>query len=164
VRLLRNTPRHRLLTVLTVSAAAAALAGCGSNINAQTQEWYNPTDGANTDVESTLQGMAVRNLILVSDGTDATVIATFVNNGSETDSVERIVVDGAEARIDSSVEVDPNQVAQVGPDAETSAVVEGTGLAPGSITPVEISFGSAPQVTLDAVVRSPTGDFADLGP
>ena len=38
---------RRLVTVIAAAGATIGLAGCGSNINAQTQDWYDPTDGVN---------------------------------------------------------------------------------------------------------------------
>lgn len=141
-----------------------ALVACGTNTNAQTQEWYNPTDGSNSDVEQTLSGMAVRDLLLVSDGTDAAVLATFVNTGDEADEVVEVLVEGSSARIDGTLEAAPSSVVRLGEPADTSAIARGVDVEPGGLAEVEIRFASAPAVTLDAIVRAPVGEFEDAAP
>lgn len=156
--------RRRLVTAVVALGSAAALTGCGSNINALTQQWYDPTDGANNSVEGTLAGMAVRDIVVVSDGTDATVIGTFVNAGRDTDEVTDIMVEGASVTITGDLEVDPGDSVRLGPPGQARAQVNGADLAPGSYTDVEISFGSAPRAELMAVVRAPDGPYEESGP
>ena len=159
-----TAPRRRLLPVLAIGAASLALVGCGTTTSAQTQDWYNPTDGSNSDVEQTLSGMAVRDLLLVSDGTDAAVLATFVNTGADADEVVEVVVEGTSARIDGTLAAEPGAAVRLGEPADTTAVARGTDLEPGGIAEVEVRFASAPAVTLDAVVQAPVGDFEDAAP
>ena len=155
---------RRLVTVIAAAGATIALAGCGSNINAQTQDWYDPTDGVNNSVDGTLAGMAVRSVVVVSDGTDATVVGTFVNQGADTDGVASITVDGEEATITGSLDVEPGESVRLGPPGEARAQVDGVDLEPGLTTTVEISFDVAPQETLTAIVRAPEAEFEDSGP
>jgi hypothetical protein len=149
------------MTVLGLAVAAAALAGCGTGFDAQTQQWYNPADGAGSAPDQSKNGMAVRDLIVVSDGTDAAVLATVVNTGSQNDEVVQIVVEGAPATLDGTLEAAPSSVVRVGEPADTSALVSGAGLQPGGLTEVEFQFGSAPAQTLEAVVRAPVDYYED---
>jgi hypothetical protein len=158
----RRTPR--LVTVLAAAGATVALAGCGSNINAQTQEWYDATDGVNNSADSTLDGMASRSVVVVSDGTDATVVGTFVNTGVDTDGVASITVDGEDATITGDLEVEPDESVRLGPPGEARAQVDGVDLDPGLTTEVEITFDAAPAETLTAIIRAPEAEFADSGP
>lgn len=155
---------RRLVATLAAVGAATALAGCGTNINAQTQEWYDATDGTNNSVESTLEGMAVRSVVVVSDGTDATVVGTFVNYGDEPDAVASISVNGQDATITGDLDVDPDEAVRLGPPGEARAQVDGADLQPGGTAEVEISFDAAPQSTLTAIVRPVAGEFEDSGP
>ena len=155
---------RRLVTVIAAAGATIALAGCGSNINAQTQEWYDATDGVNNSVDGTLDGMAVRSVVVVSDGTDATVVGTFVNRGDDTDGVASITVDGEDATITGDLEVEPDESVRLGPPGEARAQVDGVDLDPGLTTTVEISFDVAPAETLTAIIRAPEAEFADSGP
>lgn len=155
---------RRLVTTLAAVGAATALAGCGTNINAQTQEWYDATDGTNNSVESTLDGMAVRSVVVVSDGAGATVVGTFVNYGDETDAVSSISVDGQDATLSGDLDVEPDQAVRLGPPGEARAQVDGAGLEPGATAEVQISFDTAPQATLTAIVRPVAGEFEDSGP
>lgn len=161
---LQPTRTRRLAALLAAVGAATALTGCGTGINAQTHDWYDATDGVNNSVEATLDGMAVRSVVVVSDGTDATVVGTFVNTSSETDGVAGITVDGQTATITGDLDVEPGASVRLGPPGEARAQVDGAGLQPGGTTPVEITFESAPSATLTAVVRSADGEFADSGP
>ena len=155
---------RRLVTVIAAAGATIALAGCGSNINAQTQDWYDATDGVNNSVDGTLDGMAVRSVVVVSDGTDAAVVGTFVNQGVDADGVASITVDGEEATITGSLDVEPDESVRLGPPGEARAQVDGADLEPGFTTTVEISFDAAPAETLTALVRAPVGEFEDSGP
>jgi hypothetical protein len=155
---------RRLVTAIAAAGAAIALAGCGSNINAQTQEWYDATDGVNSSIDSTLDGMASRSIVVVSDGTDATVVGTFVNTGSEADSVAGITVDGEQATITGDLDVEPNESVRLGPPGEARAQVDGADLQPGLTTKVEITFDTAPAEELTAIIRAPAAEFADSGP
>lgn len=152
------------MTLLAVAGTAAALAGCGTNTNALTQQWYDPTDGVNSDVEMTLEGLAIRSIVVVSDGSDATVVGTFVNDGADSDEVQSISVDGRQATISGDLALDPGGAVRLGPPGEARALVTGADLEPGSLTTVEITFEAAPQAELSAVVRAPEAEFADSGP
>lgn len=158
------TRARRLVTILAVAGAAAALAGCGTNTNALTQQWYDATDGANNDVEMTLEGLAIRSVVVVSDGSDATVVGTFVNDGAEADGVTGITVEGRPATITGDLDIAPGAAVRLGPPGEARALVAGAGLEPGSLANVEIMFDSAPQAELSAVVRAPEAEFAESGP
>ena len=152
------------MTVVAAVAATAALSGCGTNINAQTQDWYDPTDGAGTPAEESLDGMAVRDVLVVSDGTDATVVGTFVNTGIDTDAVAGIEVDGSRATLSGDLDVEPAESVRIGPPGDARAQVSGAELEPGFVVPVTISFDNAAEVELDAIVRAAEGEFAESGP
>jgi hypothetical protein len=152
------------VTILAAAGTAVVLAGCGTNTNALTQQWYDPTDGTNNSVQATLEGLAIRGIVVVSDGSDATVVGTFVNDGPEADEVTGIEVDGRSATIDGDLEIAPGEAVRLGPPGEARAQVTGAGLEPGAVTTVEITFESAPQAELDAIVRAPEDYLEDSGP
>ena len=152
------------MTLLAAAGTAVVLAGCGTNTNALTQQWYDPTDGTNNSVQATLDGLAIRGIVVVSDGTDATVVGTFANDGPASDEVTGIAVDGQSATITGDLEVAPGAAVRLGPPGEARALVTGADLEPGAVTTVEISFESAPQAELDAIVRAPEGYLEDSGP
>lgn len=161
--LMHSRPR-RLASLVVATGAAVALAGCGTNIGAQTQDWYDATDGTNSSAESSLQGMAVRSVVVVSDGTDAAVVGTFVNTSDDTDGVTGISVAGESATITGDLDVEPGQSVRLGPPGEARAQVDGADLEPGSTATVEVTFEAAPKQTLNAVVRSAAGEFEQSGP
>jgi hypothetical protein len=157
------TPRRRL-RILGVAAAAVALTACGTGLDAQTQEWYDPTDGTSTDPQTSLDAMAVRDLLVVSDGTDARVLATVVNTTAEEDEVVEVLVDGKQAELDGDFVAAPGSVLRIGEPADTVAQVDRVGVEPGLLTDVEIRFASAPSVTLEAIVRAPDRYYSDSAP
>ncbi len=161
---MNSVQRRRVGTVLGVAVAAAALTACGTGFNAQTQQWYNPTDGSSSDPQQTLEGMAVRDLVVVSDGTDAAVLATVVNTGTELDEVTAITVEGAPATIEGALEAPPRAVVRVGEPADTVALVSGVALPAGGLTEVEFTFATAPSQTLEAVVQSPINYYENSLP
>lgn len=152
------------MTLIVAVAGSAALAGCGSNTDALTQQWYDPTDGANDTEEESLDGMAARDVVVVSNGSDATVVGTFVNTGDETDEVVAISVTGEDADITGDLSVDPAESVRLGPPGEARAQIDGLDLEPGTYTEVEISYGAAPRSALTAVVRAAEGQFEASGP
>lgn len=163
--LLQSARTRGIVTTLVAAGAAAALAGCGTtSTNALTQQWYDATDGTNNSVDMTLEGLAIRSIVVVSDGSDATVVGTFVNDGREADGVAGISVDGRPATITGDVDLAPGAAVRVGPPGEARALVSGVGLEPGSTTTVEISFDSAPQAELTAIVRAPDRYLSESGP
>jgi hypothetical protein len=155
---------RRLVTVLAAVAATTALAGCGTNTDAQTHQWYDPTDGTGNTPEEALDGMAIRDLVVVSDGTNSSVVATFVNTSADPDAVASIAVDGASATLTGDLDVDPAQAVRVGPPGEARAQADGTNLVPGSTVPVQITFNDAAEAEITAIVRAAEGQFADSGP
>jgi hypothetical protein len=164
VTLLLPPRSRRLATLLAAAGATVALAGCGTNVGAQTQDWYDPTDGTNNSAETTLDGMAVRGIVVVSDGSDATVVGTFVNTGADSDGVSSISVEGQRARITGDLDVEPGQSVRLGPPGEARAQASGADLEPGSTAMVEISFDTAPKEELTAIVRAPEGEYEESGP
>jgi hypothetical protein len=154
----------RLVTTIAAAGAAIALAGCGTGVDAQTQEWYDPTDAANTEAEDSLDGMAVRGLKVIADGGDATVLGTFVNTGPDADEVSEILVEGEPAEVDGDLAVEPGQSVRLGPPGDATAQADGVDLEPGVLATVEISFSSAAQQELTTVVQAAEGDYADAGP
>ncbi len=156
--------RHRSVAVLGLVAAAALLAGCGTGLDARTQQWYDPTDGKSTDPQTSLDAMAVRDLIVVSDGTDARVLATVVNTTDREDRVVEVLVDGTSAELEGRFTAAPNSVLRIGEPADTVAQADGVGVEPGYLADVEIRFASAPSVTLESIVRAPARYYSDSAP
>jgi copper(I)-binding protein len=87
----------RGLLVLAIAALIPALAGCEAGINAPTQDWHQPTDGAGT----VFNNIAIRNVFVlgapigqtIRTGQSASVFLALVNNGSS-DRLIRITAPG----------------------------------------------------------------------
>ena len=61
----------RRLCIAAVAALIPALAGCEAGTNAPTQQWHQPTDGA----ETILHGIAIRNVFVLGAGPDSALAA-----------------------------------------------------------------------------------------
>ncbi len=76
----------RGLVVLAIAALIPALAGCEAGINAPTQQWHQPTDGAGTEFNN----IAIRNVFVlgapigqtIAAGQSAGLFLALINNGS----------------------------------------------------------------------------------
>jgi copper(I)-binding protein len=76
----------RGLLVLAIAALIPALAGCEAGLNAPTQNWHQPTDGAGT----VFHNIAIRNVFVlgapigqtIGTGRSAGVFLALINNGS----------------------------------------------------------------------------------
>lgn len=78
---------RRIATALTVAAlAGASLTACGAGNEPQTAKSKGSVQGTNLDHGS----VAIRAASIITDGTDAYVSMTLVNNGDSTDTLEAV--------------------------------------------------------------------------
>lgn len=145
----------------TVLALVLTLAGCGAGKDAATLKPYTPTDG----VQGSAQSIKVRDVVLVSlpDGTGV-MVGTVVQTGSTQDRITGITVNGKPANVAPASPV-LNQNAPIrfaGDTANASADIPGLNAAPGTLAKIEITFETSGTVSLDAVVRDNTAEFAGV--
>lgn len=88
-------PLHRALAGVAALALGLVVTGCSTGSNALTNTNYTSADGVKAD--SGLVG--VRNLVLVSDGTGATLSGAVANNGTTADSVVSVATGTEGARL-----------------------------------------------------------------
>jgi len=154
-----TTLRTRLTQVALV-LAVPALAACSTNLEAPTDQVYNPARGVNDrsgDVD-------VLNVLVVSstEGT-GTVIATLVNNETDEDTLTGVTVAGSEADIaDARTSAviaagGHNNLATTGAVTASSADIED-----GSFVEVVFTFQHAGAITVEAPVVPREGDYADV--
>lgn len=154
-----TTLRSRF-ALAAVAVVVPALAGCGTNFNAQTDQVYNPSRGV-TDRSGTID---VLNALVVS-GTDGsgTVVATLANNTDEADKLLTVTIDGSAANINAaagSTDIEPLGHVNLG----TSGAVAGSGegIVPGRFVELAFTFETGEAITVDAPVVPNTGDYADV--
>ena len=157
------TALARRLVALAGLVSAAALAACGTGVDAQTNEIYNPAVGVNDRGG----GVDVLNLLAVAntDGT-GTVSAALLNQGEESDELTEITVadEGEELTVDASglpLELESGQLVNVEKDAEI--YVED--VHPGHFLTMDLTFANAEPVQLDVPVVeriSPTDMYSSV--
>jgi len=154
VNLFRRRPLAALMTIVGLTLVAA---GCAPiPIRAQTQEWYEPADGVSTQAGD----IAIRNVLLVAeeDGSVATVLATFANNGPEDEFIEVRVGDRIATPTTGPVVIPEDGYARLGPD-DVRVDVFGADVRPGEFVDVEFVFRDAPRAEVEALVQRPEGDY-----
>jgi hypothetical protein len=136
-----------------------ALAGCGVNFNAQTNEVYTPAQGVNDrDGQVDVLGAAVVSALAGS----GTVVATLVNEDLEdVDRLTAVTVEGAQAEIaPGETEIPANGSL----DLATSGAVQATsdGIEAGRFVEVVFSFERAEAVTIEVPVVTHEEDYLDV--
>lgn len=142
--------------VVALPILALAVAGC--SIHEQTQTWYAPADGVNAEAGS----IGLRNVLVVSDGDEATVLASMANSGTTDDELVGVTIGDVAAAPAEPVAVPGNGYASVGYSQNHTRVdVTGAEADPGSMVTLEFQFAAAPRVEVDAFVRPASGVYAD---
>lgn len=154
----RAVARRAVSALPVVVVAGLSLVAGGCSIHEQTQTWYTPADGVSAEAGP----VALRNVLVVSDGTDATVLASMVNTGSEDDELVAVTVGEVEVSPAQPVEIPGGGYASVGiGDADARVDVADSGAMPGGMITVEFRFASAPRAEVEAFVRPASGAYAD---
>ncbi len=154
--MLRALPRAfprvlpRSVAVLGTAALALTASGCGIPVGDQTQEWYDPADGANTTPAMEAGDIAIRNANVVTDGSTSQVWVTLVNSGEEPDGLVAVTVDGTPTTVTGG-EVEPGRAVTFN-DGESSIAINGGPFEVGLLAELSFEFDNAPATTLDAIV------------
>jgi hypothetical protein len=148
------SPRRPLAAAVAIVGLSMLAAGCASR--AQTQQWYEPADGVSTDAGE----IAVRNVLLVADedGSVATVLATFANEGPDDELVEVRVGDRIAVPSEGPLVIPEDGFARLGPD-DTRLDVFGADALPGQFVDVHFVFEEAPRAEVDALVQLAEGEY-----
>ena len=137
IRSSHRTAGVRPLLVLAIAALIPVLAGCEAGVNAPTQEWHQPTDGAG----AVLDNISIRNVFVLgaplgsklSVGHSAGVFLALINNGS------------------------PDKLVSISaPGTATSVMLPGGSVSLASQQAVLLT-GPAPKVVLEGLTRPLTG-------
>lgn len=149
--------------VALAAVATVALSGCGANLDAQSQQWYNPAEGVGSTPLAS--AVAVRNVVVLTDGEGpAGVVAAFVNSGEATDSLEGVTVDGEIAELAGDTELPVGELVPMGYDDGPTAVLPEGSVDEGAFVTVEFTFDNARSVTLTTITRPAEGIWATLAP
>lgn len=157
----------RKVAVVTLSISLAlSLSACGSGKDAPTAMITQVTDGVDGSVTTYGNDIKVNSVLLVAqaDGS-AVLVGSIVNENPTQDTLLGITVGGVKATL-SQPNLWLKQNAPIrfaGERANASAIVAGLNAAPGTRVKVQLSFASAGELTLDAIVRERSGVYANVG-
>ncbi len=157
----------RNIAVVTLSVSLAfSLSACGAGTNAPTAMINQVTDGVDGSITTYGNNLSVRSVLLVaqSDGS-AVLVGTIVNENTTPDTLLGITVGGISAKLSQpTISIKQNSpIRFTGDTANASAVVPGLNASAGTRVKVQLSFASAGQLTLDAIVRERSGAYANVG-
>ena len=157
----KNRKNPYFMPTLAIIFSSLLLTSCASGKDAPTSQIKQVTDGVEKDSGS----VAVRGLLLVaqSDGS-AVLVGTIVNAAAEADSIVSINVGGIAAPlIGAPLVLDQNAPVIFGGDsANASSVIAGVNKVAGQRIPIEITFGKAAPLKLDALVVEQAGVYAGI--
>ena len=147
-----NNARKSLALALLLTASAVTLTGCGATgADSPTRNIRQVTDG----VEGQSGSIVIRNFYLVAkpDGT-ADLVAYFVNQGTASDAISSIEINGNKAAIDPAQNelIKNRPVIFGGSSATAKATFAGINPLPGYRVDVTVNFVSAAPVKLNALI------------
>jgi hypothetical protein len=138
------------------------LTGCGTGQNAATSHIKQVTDG----VEGSSGSVVARDFLVVAqpDGS-AALVGTVVNDGTTTDYLTGITVNGIAAKLSSNkYELAENApVIFSGDAANATGVIPGLNTATGKRVPATITFANGDPISLSLLVVAKTGWYANVG-
>jgi D-arabinose 1-dehydrogenase-like Zn-dependent alcohol dehydrogenase len=157
----------RKVAVLSLSISLAlSLSACATGKDAPTKLVTQVTDGVDGSITTYGNDLKVSSVLLVaqSDGS-AVLVGTITNENPTADTLLGITVGGIKANLSQvSLALKQNEpVRFAGDSANASAIVPGLNAAPGTRVKVQLSFASAGELTLDAIVLERSGVYANVG-
>lgn len=157
----------RKIAVVTLSVSLAfSLTACGAGKNAPTAMIRQVTDGVDGSITSYGNNLNVVSVLLVSQPDGSAVLSgTIVNENSTPDTLLGITVGGIKATLSPSTLPlkQDSPIRFAGDSANASAVIPGLNAIAGTRVKVQLSFASAGELTLDAIVRDRSGAYANVG-
>jgi hypothetical protein len=144
-------------------ASLFLLTSCGaSGQGAPTRMIKQVTDGVEKDSGS----IFARNVLLVAqpDGS-AVLVGTFVNEGATPDVLASMSINGAALKFDKpSYALAQNKpVIFSGDTANAHAVITGLNASPGDRVNLVVTYGMAPSITMNVLVREKDAIYANVG-
>jgi copper(I)-binding protein len=156
--------RKRALSVITIFAVSVSLTGCGAGLNASTRQISQVTDGVEANVINEQNNLRVVNLLVVATADqNAVLVGTIVNAKDAPDTLLGVAINGTVATLTGTTTLERNApVIFEGESANAKAVLPGFTVAPGIRIPVVLFFARAGEVTLDALVREASDEYANV--
>lgn len=154
----------RVISALAIATLTISLTGCGAGLNASTRQISQVTDGVEATVKNDLSSIRVVNLLVVAaPGDNAVLVGTIVSTANLEDSLLGVAVNGAVAKVTGKILLPKNSpIIFEGDRANSKAVVSGLILKPGTRVSVTLFFARAGEVTVDAIVREASEEYAGI--
>lgn len=156
--------RKRALNVITIFALSISLTGCAAGLNASTRQITQVTDGVEAYVINEQNNLRVVNLLVVATADqNAVLVGTMVNAKDESDTLLGLSINGSVATLTGTTTLPKNApIIFEGDSANAKAVLSGFTVAPGIRVPVVLFFARAGEVTVDALVREASEEYANV--
>ena len=143
------------------AAAVIGLSGCQAGKTAQMTQAYNPVDGRNVNIPADAgygdTYVGIRNVVVVAIASDASLVATFVNNTAEPQELSSITLGGTPLEVSEPVQLEPGDTASLGFGGNPTATTAGLDAQVGDWVDLTMAFSSAGSVELQVLVV-PYGD------
>ena len=156
--------RRKIIVITSALAFSLLLSGCGAGQTAATRMITRVTDGQEITVKENGSEIRVVNLTLVATGDGAAVVvATIINQGTESDQLLGFSVQGVQATLTGETALLPNKpLFFEGEQANAKAVFPGANPKPGTHVTVSIGFAKAGFVTAEVIIRDKRDDFKNV--
>ena len=156
--------RRKTIVITSALAFSLLLSGCGAGLNAATTKITRVTDGNEITIRENGSEIRVVNLTIVDtqDGA-AVVVATIINQGTESDQLLGFSVQGVPATLTGETALLPNKpLFFEGEQANAKAVFLSANPKPGTHVTVSLGFAKAGFVSAEVIVRDKRDDFKNV--
>jgi hypothetical protein len=156
--------RRTSIVITSALAFSLLLTGCGAGQTAATRMITRVTDGQEITIKENGSEIRVVNLTLVATGDGAAVVvATIINQGTESDQLLGFSVQGVQATLTGETALLPNKpLFFEGEQANAKAVFPGANPMPGTHVTVSLGFARAGFVTAEVIIRDKRDNFKDV--
>ena len=156
--------RRKTIVITTALAFSLLLSGCGAGLNAATTKITRVTDGTEITIRENGSEIRVVNLTLVDTGDGAAVVvATIINQGTESDQFLGFSVQGVQATLSGETILLPNKpLFFEGEQANAKAVFSSANAKPGTHVTVSLGFAKAGFASTEVIIRDKRDDFKNV--
>jgi len=156
--------RRTSIVITSALAFSLLLSGCGAGQNAATRMITRVTDGQEITIKENGSEIRVVNLTIVDTGDGAAVVvATIINQGTDSDQLLGFSVQGVQATLTGETALLPNKpLFFEGEQANAKAVFPGANPKPGTHVTISLGFAKAGFVTAEVIIRDKRDDFKNV--
>jgi len=155
--------RRTGIALLTFTLAFT-LTACGAGFNASTREVKQVTDGVEASISTNGNLIKLLNIVVVETADDTGVlVGTVINTLVDEDALLGVAINGVVATVTGTNSLPQNSPINFeGESANAKATVPGLTAKAGQLVPVTMFFARAGEITVMALVRNQSGDFAGI--